>query len=332
MKSIVLKVILPVVLVLVAWGAWSLWPHILMYALGEQQRLYSAFNRLMLSVSEHQWHAGITLVGLSFLYGIFHAVGPGHGKVVISSYLASSRQQLRTGIVITMAGALLQGLFAVAIVSLLRFVFEHTAREVNRQASEIIHFNSLLVGALGLWLCWQALKALRRRQSDFQQLKPVETAPASVSPASASAPLSLQPAHTGKLGAECSCGHVHTVTSEQLKQKHGWRERLMVIVTIGARPCSGALMVLMFGAIMQIYWVGVVAALIMALGTGMTTSALAILTVTSRRLVLRLYPHFKPHPLLAQIPRLAAGVLLIVVAALLFHFQLQGSTPFYLKR
>src|SRR5499427_9905903 len=49
-----------------------------------------------------------TLLGISFLYGIFHAAGPGHGKAVISSYLVANDETWRRGIVLSFASAILQ--------------------------------------------------------------------------------------------------------------------------------------------------------------------------------------------------------------------------------
>ena len=40
---------------------------------------------------------------MAFLYGIFHAAGPGHGKAVISSYLFANHETWRRGVVLSFA-------------------------------------------------------------------------------------------------------------------------------------------------------------------------------------------------------------------------------------
>jgi nickel/cobalt exporter len=56
-------------------------------------------------------------MGISFVYGIFHAAGPGHGKAVISSYLVANEETWRRGVTLSFASALLQAITAVLIVA-----------------------------------------------------------------------------------------------------------------------------------------------------------------------------------------------------------------------
>ena len=57
----------------------------------------------------------LTLAALSFLYGILHAVGPGHGKTIISSYVVANEETVRRGVIISFIAAGLQALTAVAL-------------------------------------------------------------------------------------------------------------------------------------------------------------------------------------------------------------------------
>src|ERR1700740_1864824 len=72
------------------------------------------------------------LAGLSFLYGVFHAVGPGHGKAVITSYVLVSRQTGARGIIISFAAAVMQGRSAIAIVLVAAVLLRVTAVEMTR--------------------------------------------------------------------------------------------------------------------------------------------------------------------------------------------------------
>ena len=75
------------------------------------------------------------LFGLSFLYGVFHAAGPGHGKAVISSYMVANDETWRRGVVLSFASALLQALVAVAIVGVAAALLNATARPWARRCA-----------------------------------------------------------------------------------------------------------------------------------------------------------------------------------------------------
>ena len=71
--------------------------------------------------------AGWTLLGISFLYGILHAAGPGHGKAVISSYLVANDETWRRGVILSFASAILQALTAIVIVAAAAVLLNATA-------------------------------------------------------------------------------------------------------------------------------------------------------------------------------------------------------------
>ena len=65
------------------------------------------------------------LGGLSFLYGVFHAAGPGHGKVVISSYVLANEAQVRRGVWLSFFSAMLQSVVAIGFVLIAALVLGH---------------------------------------------------------------------------------------------------------------------------------------------------------------------------------------------------------------
>ena len=66
-----------------------------------------------------------------------------------------------------------------------------------------------------------------------------------------------------------------------------WREQLGVVLSSGLRPCSGALLVLVFAWSQGVFLAGVVAAFLMGLGTAITVSALAVVAVSAKGLARR---------------------------------------------
>ena len=87
------------------------------WMLAKQAEFYSPCGT-MLRNAKADGSAVWGLLGISFLYGIFHAAGPGHGKAVISSYVVANNETWRRGVVLSFASALLQAFVAVAIVGI----------------------------------------------------------------------------------------------------------------------------------------------------------------------------------------------------------------------
>ena len=81
----------------------------------KQKEFYQAVTQ-SLAVLKTDWTGFWVLGGLSFLYGVFHAAGPGHGKVVISSYVIANEAQVRRGILLSFMSAMMQSLVAIGFV------------------------------------------------------------------------------------------------------------------------------------------------------------------------------------------------------------------------
>src|SRR5690606_32232203 len=66
------------------------------------------------------------------------------------------------------------------------------------------------------------------------------------------------------------CGHSHGPEPKDLAGPGGWQRGLTAIVAVGLRPCSGAILVLVFALAQGIFWAGVGATFLMGLGTAIT--------------------------------------------------------------
>ena len=98
--------------------------------------------------------AAYTLMGISFLYGIFHAAGPGHGKAVISSYLVANDETWRRGIALSFASAILQAFTAIAIVGIAAVLLDATAHAMGNTVRVIEIVSYALIVLIGLRLFW----------------------------------------------------------------------------------------------------------------------------------------------------------------------------------
>jgi nickel/cobalt exporter len=240
------------------------------------------------------------LMGISFAYGVFHAAGPGHGKAVISSYLVANEETWKRGITLSFASALLQALVAVAVVGIAAALLGATAGTMNRAVWWIEIVSYALIAAMGARLLWVKGRAFVHEWAAMR-------APKSVGAAATHAqdhhhhhhdhahhPHEHAHHHGGPAHGEPGhvhdehCGHSHGPTPDQLSGPGGWTRGLTAIVAVGLRPCSGAILVLVFALAQGIFWAGVAATFVMGLGTAITVAIIATLTVTATAFAARL--------------------------------------------
>ncbi|MGQ7248781.1 nickel/cobalt transporter [Halomonas sp. V046] len=300
-----------------------------------------------------------TLLALSFGYGVFHAAGPGHGKAVLSTYLVSQGGAWRQALALSCAAALLQGLVAVLLVLALVEGLGWMTREALGSVVWVERLSFALVTVLGLGLCLRACRdLLRLRRStapagasvlasapplgqpgatghgrvedafDARQPEPVFTSFAAVT-AATTTPF---PAVGHAPGAACCSGH-HHLTPHAIE---GRRSALLAVLAIGARPCSGAVLLMGVTALLGRPWMGVVAVLCMSLGTALTVSLLGLASVLARGWAERRLAAAPSPSRLAWVAPLVALAGGVVIAALGVMLSLQvdegaGSLPLLMR-
>ncbi len=233
------------------------------------------------------------LVGLSFAYGVFHAAGPGHGKVVMTSYLFASGRALKRGLVLTLLAALLQGLVAVVLVGVLALVLHATAGRMKEAATLIESASFAGVAVLGAWLTLRKglrfVQAVRAPRLRFGRVRRPAAVPAGATLALAGDPFGdacgCEPPRRFALAATAhgpDCGHTHGPDPSRLGDSFAWTEEGVTVLAAGLRPCSGAILVLVFATAQGLFRTGVAAVLAMSLGTAITTGAIATVAVLAR--------------------------------------------------
>jgi len=239
------------------------------------------------------------LVGLGFAYGVFHAAGPGHGKAVIASYMMASDRALKRGIVLAFLAATLQGAVAVALVSAAALVFHATSAEMNHAADWLALASYSGVVAIGLWLTATKGRALLAAlKARFAHRAAIAAAPlyagALWRPATDSGAVAAFRAGAPDGAAEAAiddpaaCGHLHAPDPTTLEAGFSWRGAAATVLAAGSRPCSGAILVLVFALAQGLFAAGIAAVFAMSLGVALTTGALAFAAVFAKRVAMRM--------------------------------------------
>ncbi|WP_425667210.1 nickel/cobalt transporter [Vibrio tubiashii] len=228
------KILFASLLVVLAYTVMSYWPVLMVKAIHVQRLLNHELADLIYDIEENKQGALLWFIGVSFLYGLLHSLGAGHGKVLVSSYLITNRGTVSKAIFITITTAMLQACVAIVIVEFMLAMFSATMREVHNAIASAIRISYFCVICLGVVLMVKA---------------------------TSKAPLFVN--------------------------KHGLYG---IIAAVGLRPCTGAVMILLFSNMVGLREVGIISAIMMALGTAITTSVIACLAVKGKDSIAELIP------------------------------------------
>ena len=245
------------------------------------------------------------LLGISFIYGIFHAAGPGHGKAVIASYLFANEETWRRGITLSFASAFMQSATAVAIVAIAAVLLGATAKFMGDSVRVIEIVSYGLITLLGARLIWvkargflKAIRVLQRKETtvasidhghegrnehcrDHDHMHDLFDAGSSRHEHAHDHHAHYH-YHEEEEPDVLPWGHAHGPEPEELAGPGGWRRGLSAVISVGLRPCSGAIIVLVFALAQGMFWAGVASTFVMGVGTAITVAAIATLAVAAK--------------------------------------------------
>lgn len=208
--------------------------------------------------------ATLSLMAISLLYGVFHAVGPGHGKAVISAYLLANERAVRRGIQLAFLASLVQGISAILLVGVLAALLDVAGVKVRESVEVLESASYALVALVGAWMLLSLIRGgghHHHHEHDHD--------------------------HDHQHGA--ACGH-HPAPDPALTAAGGGKgvfsKAAGLVLAVGIRPCSGAVLVLLFALAQGVLLAGIAATFAMSFGTAVTVSLLAVLTLYSKRLAL----------------------------------------------
>src|SRR5262249_53747068 len=295
------------------------------WILQKQAEFYRMLSGLI-RAAKADGRAAYTLMGISFLYGIFHAAGPGHGKAVISSYLVANDETWRRGIALSFASAILQAFTAIAIVGIAAAMLGATAKAMGNTVRVIEIVSYALIVLIGLRLLWVKGRAFLRllrgethtdhahghahnHHHDHNHNHNHDHDHHHHHHSHDHSDHHHDHSHEDEASA---WGHAHAPEPQELTGRHWFRRGLSAIIAVGLRPCSGAIIVLVFALAQGLFWIGVASTLLMGLGTAITVAAIATLAVGARGLAGRL-AKAKPGPGLLLVRGLETAAALLIV-------------------
>jgi ABC-type nickel/cobalt efflux system permease component RcnA len=236
--------------------------------------------------------AAWALAGLSFLYGVLHAAGPGHGKAVISSYMLANEVELRRGIALSFVSAFLQAITAIVMIGATYLILRGTAVSMT-DATRFLEITSYaLIMVFGLWLLWAKLRPVLVRAPQLAIAGAGHTHHRNHNHAHDHDHDQghHHHAHSHHYHADSevceTCGHAHAPDPAMLRGKFDWKAAFAAVAAVGMRPCSGALIVLSFAMLNGLVLGGIMSAFAMAAGTGLTVAVLATMAVMAKNAAL----------------------------------------------
>ena len=281
-------------------------PSVIRSAVGNWLHVQADFNGRIESILAQwphgaSWAAWATLIVVSFGYGSLHALGPGHGKLVVSTYLGSRRAHIVDAVLLSGWTALVQAFCAIALVLGAAWFAHAGLMSVMPHAASMEIVSYLLLCAASAWAirsssardrCCDEPPAVRFPRADEASTHP--TVPAAISLASPEPGAYLRsPLARISSAADGRTGPSFQRAKDALAKRTSasgsrFRQIAMLGLAAGARPCVGAIFALVTSMAVRATAAGVAATFAMAAGVATTVALIGLGSIGANRTLARL--------------------------------------------
>jgi len=219
---------------------------------------------------------------------------------VISSYALANERTARRGIILAFGSSLVQALSAIGLVGIMAVVLNAAGLSIRERVGELETLSYALVAVIGAIMLFAAGRRLWRKR-----------------------------VHDHSHGEDCGCGHAHIPDAHVIQSNWSWRSAAAIMLAVGVRPCTGAIVVLVFALTQGMFWAGILSTFAMSLGTAITVSVLAAAAVGSREMAARMGGAGTVWAERVQtVAALGGGFIVMMLGVLLFAASLGPARPF----
>ncbi|MEM6466479.1 MAG: hypothetical protein AAF679_08240 [Pseudomonadota bacterium] len=251
-------------------GLWQRWTDFII----EFQRRANAQVATHMTAIQRGDDLGAFFLGLSiaFVYGIFHAFGPGHGKFIVMSYFIGRDAHIGRGVLMSAQIAVVHVIAAIVIVWLADVVLRGSTGMSLADVPGVRAASFLIIAAIGLYMLYQATRA----------------ALGYLDPSDALHGHSHSGAGHGGHGHGHSHGHSHGTHGHGGATEASQTESGLIAFAAGVVPCPGAVLIMLYAVANNMMYPGFLLVGAMSVGIGLTICALGVGAILARQTAMRL--------------------------------------------
>lgn len=133
---------------------------------------------VMFKEAKNRNSALLSFLALTFMYGIFHSLGPGHRKTIIAAYASKPKTSSKKTLILSVGFALLHSTASIVLVggtvTVTKLVTGMRAGQSIQQATRVAEFGSYsLVALLGAYMIWEVFSHIRSHKKEDPESKDV---------------------------------------------------------------------------------------------------------------------------------------------------------------